>query len=135
MAKKQLYFDEAERLFVIEQHGVADIAQRLNLAERTVRLWKDEGKWDDKRVAYLRSKQTFHEELYDFCRLLMLKAKNDMANNVKPDQSQMYTLGKLLPLITKVKDYEDAAAKKEPAALAGLSDDVIKEIEATVLGL
>ncbi|MBF0404952.1 MAG: hypothetical protein HQL00_13425 [Nitrospirae bacterium] len=135
MAKKQLYFDEAERLFVIEQHSITAIAQKLNLAERTVRLWKDEGKWDEKRVAYLKSKQTFHEELYDFCRLLMLNTKNDMANNVKPDQSQMYTLGKLLPLITKVKDYEDAAAKKEPADKTGLTADVIKEIEAQVLGL
>ncbi|MBF0487545.1 MAG: hypothetical protein HQK98_05230 [Nitrospirae bacterium] len=135
MAKKQLYFEEAERLFVIEQYTIAGIAEKLNLAERTVRLWKDEGKWDDKRLAYLKSKQAFHEELYDFCRLLMLSAKENMANKLKPDQSQMYTLGKLLPYITKVKDYEDAAAKQEPTEKVGLTADIIKEIESQVLGI
>jgi hypothetical protein len=135
MAKKQLYFVEAERLFVIEQYTVAGIAQKLNLAERTVRLWKDEGKWDAKRIDYLKSKQAFHEELYDFCRRLMASVRDDMENKVTPNSSQLFTLGKLLPLITKVKEYEDVAAKKAPTEKAGLTADVIKEIEAAVLGL
>ena len=42
MSKKALYFAEAERLYVTEQNTVNEIAERLNLAEKTVRNWKKE---------------------------------------------------------------------------------------------
>ena len=136
MAKKQLYFNEAERLYVVEQCTIAEIASRLRLGEKTVRIWKDEGDWENKRLRFLKGKESFHEELYEFGRKLMKSIKEDMDNSVKVDSGRLYTLTRLLPLITKVKDYEDVVSKKdEQGVKSGLTEDVLKLIEKEVLGI
>jgi uncharacterized protein YjcR len=85
MAKKALYFNEAERLYVVEQMTLAEIASRLRLAERTVRTWKDEGDWETKRLHGLQEKQRFDEELYVFARTLMAKIRADLEAGEKVD--------------------------------------------------
>lgn len=135
MAKKAQYFNEAERLYVVEQCTLAEIASRLRLAEKTVRSWKDEGDWETKRLQLVRSKQTFHEELYEFTRKLMNNIQEDMTAGEKVDTGRLYTLTRLLPMLVKVKDYEDVSAKKEADKPSGLTEDVIKLIEQEVLGL
>ncbi len=136
MAKKQLYFNEAERLYVIEQCTLTEIASRLGLAEKTVRLWKDEGDWEAKRMQHLKSKEAFHEELYEFARKLMKTIKEDMENGERVDPGRMYAFTRLLPLIIKVKDYEDVLSKKEKDEdKKGLTEDVLKIIESEILGL
>jgi hypothetical protein len=136
MAKKQLYFNEAERLYVVEQCTLTEIASRLRLAEKTVRLWKDEGGWEGKRMQHLKSKEAFHEELYEFARKLMKTIKEDIENGERVDPGRMYAFTRLLPLITKVKDYEDVLSKKEnEESKKGLTDDVLKIIESEILGI
>ena len=135
MAKKAQYFNEAERLYVVEQCIIAEIASRLRLGEKTVRNWKDEGDWETKRLQYVRSKQTFHEELYEFARKLMNSINEDMEAGEKVETGRLYTLTRLLPMLVKVKDYEDVATKKEADKPSGLTEDVIKLIESEVLGL
>lgn len=138
MSKKALYYAEAENLFVIEQCTINEIASRLNLAEKTVRIWKGEGDWDHRRKQYLRQKEAFHEELYGFARTLMKSITEDMANGEKVDSGRLYTLTRLLPMITKVKDYEDAVARvaeENKPAPEGLSEDVISTIEEQLFGL
>lgn len=135
MAKKAQYFNEAERLYVVEQCTLAEIASRLRLAEKTVRTWKDEGDWETKRLQYLRSKQSFHEELYEFSRKLMQSIKDDIDAGEKVETGRLYTLTRLLPMLVKVKDYEDVATRKEKEKPTGLTEDVIKLIESEVLGL
>jgi len=136
MAKRQLYFNEAERLYVVEQCTISEVASRLRLAEKTVRLWKDEGDWDIKRLQHIKSKEAFHEELYEFARKLMQNIKEDMENKQKVDPGRMYAFTRLLPLITKVKDYEDVVQKKGmDVTKTGLSEDVLKLIEREVLGI
>jgi hypothetical protein len=136
MAKRAMYFAESERLFVQEQCTVADISSRLKLGEKTIREWKAEGKWDEKRKTYLIARQSFHEELYDFTRDLMRSIKGDMADKKPIDAGRMYTLAKLLPNIMKVKDYEDVAkAKSENQPTGALDEDVVKMIERNVLGI
>jgi hypothetical protein len=136
VAKKQLYFNEAERLYVIEQMTIAEVASRLRLGEKTVRIWKDEGDWERKRMQHLKGKEAFHEELYEFARKLMGTIKEDMEKGERPDAGRLYTLTRLLPLITKVKDYEDVAQKKEKEeGKAGLTEDVLRIIEKEVLGI
>jgi len=135
MAKKAQYFNEAERLYVVEQCTIAEIASRLRLGEKTVRNWKDEGDWETKRLQYVRSKQTFHEELYEFARKLMNSINEDMEAGEKVETGRLYTLTRLLPMLVKVKDYEDVATKKEADKPSGLTEDVIKLIESEVLGL
>jgi hypothetical protein len=130
MAKKQLYFHEAERLYVSEQLTLAEIASRLNLAEKTVRTWKDEGDWENKRAQFRKEKQRFDEELYQFARKLLSNIMADMEAGTKVDTGRLYTLTKLLPQLTKVKEYEESAKKKETTGdKAGLKEDVLKIIE------
>lgn len=137
MAKKQLYFEEAERLFVIEQMTINEISKRLGLGEKTVWLWKEEGHWDEKKQQFISSKQGFHEELYEFSRLLMQKVREDLEAGKPVDAGRLYTLGKMIPLITKVKAYEDVVTQKDKAGEVqkGLTEDVVKAIEKEVLGI
>jgi muconolactone delta-isomerase len=131
MAKKQLYFNEAERLYVVEHCTLMEIASRLRLGEKTVRIWKDEGDWETKRLQHIKSKEAFHEELYEFARKLMRTIKEDMENGKKVDPGRMYAFIRLLPLITKVKDYEDVLSKKETEeGKKGLTEDVLKIMKA-----
>lgn len=136
MSKKQLYFNEAERLYVVEQCTISEVASRLRLAEKTVRLWKDEGDWDTKRLQHIKSKEAFHEELYEFARKLMKNIKEDMDNGQKVDPGRMYAFTRLLPLIIKVKDYEEVIHKKDKEdEKSGITEDVLKLIEREVLGI
>ncbi len=135
MAKKAEYFDTAERLYVVEQRTLAEIAAETGVAESTLRLWKRQGQWSKKRKQYLESRQAFHEELYQFTRMLLKSIKNDLASGKKVDSGRLYALGKLLPMITKIKDYEDvvrqhAEEDKGPEDLR----DVIRQALGEVLG-
>lgn len=136
MAKKALYFEEAERHYVVDQMTIAEIASRLRLAEKTVWSWKEEGQWELKRRQHLQQKQLFHEELYVFGRKLLSSIMADMDSGEKVDTGRLYTLGRLLPQLLKVKDYEEAIKTKEPkGGKTAISDEVLKLIEREVLGL
>ena len=106
MAKKQAYFAEAERLYVVEQMTLTEIAARLKLCERTVRTWKDEGSWETRRAQFMASKESFHTELYDFARKLMRTIRDDIDAKEKVDAGRLYTFARLLPLLTKIKEYQ-----------------------------
>ena len=136
MAKRDIHFPEAERLYVIEQMTINEIASKLRLNEKTVRIWKNMGGWETKRKKYLKSKLSFHEELYEFSRKLMTSIKDDLEAGEKVDSGRLYTFTRLLPLITKVKEYEDIAAQSdEKEQNKGLTKDLVSLIEAEVLGI
>ena len=131
MAKKDAYGKEAERLFVNEQCGIAEIASRLRLGEKTVRLWKAEGNWDVKREQYLTSRRSFHEKLYEFGVLLMDSLTADLKAGNKIDPGRMYTFSKVAPNLIKVKDYEDAVAHKGAAGekKAASPEEIMQTVE------
>lgn len=133
--KKHLHFDAAERMAVIEQNTLAEISLKLSVAESTLRNWSREGKWDEKRKQYLESRQAFHEELYEFARSLMKTINDDMRTGAKVDTGRLYTLGRILPMITKVKDYEDVAKSAGDGKTEGITEDVVKTIEREILGI
>lgn len=136
MSKKEFLFSEAERFYVIEHMTIDEIASRLQLNFKTILAWKAEGNWEEKRLQLIKSKRLFHEELYEFARKLMQSIKEDIQNGEKVDPGRMYAFTRMLPLITKIKEYEDIAAKKEQKQESkGLSEDVIKLIEEQVLGI
>lgn len=136
MTKKHLYYADAERMYVVNQMTIEEIASRSNSNERTVRRWKEEGDWDTKKNQYLLSKQMFHEELYEFARKLMNGIKDDLDSGEKVDTGRMYAFIRMLPMILKVKEYEDISAKKESAdEKKGLTQDIVAIIEQEVLGL
>ena len=136
MNSKKYLFNEAERLFTYEFRTVDDIASRLNINRKTVMKWKDDGDWEKNRKDFLKSKQSFHEELYEFARKLMKDISIDMDNGEKVDPGRMYAFCRLIPMFTKVKDYEENMSKKdETKQPKGLTPELIQKIEEEVLGI
>ena len=136
MTNKQYLIGEAENLFVYKLKTVETIANELNLSRKTVMNWKEKGDWDNKRKLYIKSKIAFHEELFEFARKIMKDITEDMEKGNKIDAGRMYAFCKLVPMFTKVKDYEDIVAKKEEKATPrGFTPELIAQIEEEVLGI
>ena len=137
MNNKSLYINEAERIYVYELASVEETAAKVNVSTRTISMWKSKGDWDVKRKRFLHSKQAFHEELYDFARKIMREIKTDLENGEKVDTGRMYAFTKMLPLITKIKEYEDVATlmKDKPTESKGLTKEIIRTIEEEILGM
>ena len=136
MNSKKQYFDEAERLYVLDYCSLEEIANRLKLNRKTVMAWKEQGDWNNKRKKFLLSKQSFHEERYEFARTLMKDITSDIDAGEKVDPGRMYAFCKIIPMFTKVKDYEDIVAKKEQKETRkGLTPELIAQIEEEVLGI
>ena len=136
MNSKRHLFSEAERLYIFQNKNIDTIAHELNINRKTVMAWKEEGDWGNRRKEYFKSKQTFHEELYEFARSLMKGISEDMKAGEKIDPGRMYAFCKVIPMFAKVKDYEDVIAKannKNPAK--GLTPELIAQIEHDILGI
>lgn len=131
MAKKALYYPEAERLYTQDLLTLDEIASRLQVSERTLRYWKEDGAWDEKKKQAVRSKQAFHEELYEFVRTLMKKIKEDLLEGNEISQSRMYAFVNLIPRIYKLKEYEEAVAEmNSKLSKEGVSEkDKIEDIQ------
>ena len=137
MAKKEVLLENAQRLYVIEQMTIDEVAQKVDVNERTIRRWKTEHNWDLRKEQYVKTKQMFHEELYNFARKLMVSIEYDMDNNEKVDPGRMFAFTKMLPLITKIKEYEDDVSKKgtEDTGSKELSPEFMKAINEEFLGI
>lgn len=135
MTKKLKYYDEAERLYVNESLGLDSIAAKLNLSKRTISYWKAQNDWDVKKKSYLHSKQAFHQELYDFSRELMYSIRQDMRNGEKVDQGRLFTFGRMIPLIAKIKSYEEGIRGNEQQENGELTKEIIDKIETEILGI
>ena len=136
MNSKKYLLNEAERLFIYKYMTVDEIADRLNLNRNTVFAWKNKNDWEKKRKDFLKSKQAFHEELYVFARKLMENISTDIDNGEKIDPGRMYAFCRILPMFTKVKDYEEGIFKSNKKDTPkGLTPDVIAQIEEQVLGI
>ena len=79
----------------------------------------------------------FHEDLYNFARKLMATIEDSFEKGERVDPGRMYAFMRMLPMITKIKEYEDIVEKSKPkkATNKGLSKDIIKQIEAEILGI
>lgn len=136
MAKNDILLSNAERLYVVDQMTIDEVAQRVGVHEKTVRRWKREHKWDLKKEQYLSTKIMFHEELYNFARKLMSSIEYDMDNKDKVDPGRMFAFTKLLPLISKIKEYEDKLKdKSSDEQTKGITPDFVKLIETEILGM
>lgn len=128
--------DEGENLFVYKQYTLEEIASKLNISSKTVSRWKTKYNWSKKRADFLKSKQCFHEELYELARKLMKDISSDIDSGEKIDPGRMYSFCRILPMFLKVKDYEDVASKAEKKETPkGLSAELIAQIEKDVLGI
>lgn len=90
MAKKAELYSEAERLYVQEHLGQTDIAERLGVAERTIRYWATEGNWAERRGNYVEATSKTSEKLYKLVQTLTDKAIESVENGEVPSQSQLF---------------------------------------------
>jgi hypothetical protein len=137
LTKKHLLFADAETLYVIEQRTVEEISEKLKVNEKTVRNWKAEGNWDSKRIQYIKSKQMFHEDLYNFARKLMATIEDSFEKGERVDPGRLYAFMRMVPMITKIRDYEAVIAKSKSKKenQKGLSKETVKQIESEILGI
>ena len=140
MAKKAELFSEAERLYVQEHLGQADIADRLGVAERTIRYWANEGNWAERRGNFSEATGKTHEKLYKLIQVLTDKAVESAEKGEEPSQSQLYFIGKMAPLLLKLQNYEDSTVEKSYGAedkpkQKGLTEETIRKIEEEILGI
>lgn len=117
MLKRDVYFTEAENLYINEHMTLKDIASKLNLNEKTVSAWKKMGGWGPKRKQYLKEKSSFRHKLYNFSITLMQSVKKDIAIGEKPHEMSLYALARILPILFNVEDYEDIFSKGEDEQL------------------
>lgn len=135
MSKKQIYFTDAERMYVEEQLSLNDISSNLDINYKTLHSWKQKGNWNQKRTDFIKNKQAFHERAYNFAQKLMNSIEDDLDSGKKPEIGRLYTITKMLSMIIKVKEYQDSASKKQFAEdKTSLSPEEMREIE-ELLGL
>ena len=136
MTKREILISNAERLYVVDQLTLEEVATQIGVNERTIRRWKNEHKWDLRKEQYVQTKTMFHEELYNFARKLMISIEFDIENNNKVDPGRMFAFTKMLPMINKIKEYEDELANKpDKAENKGITPDFVKLIETEILGM
>lgn len=137
--KKQILAETAANLYIEKFMTLETIAKQLNVSERTLRRWKAEGNWDEKRSEYLKSNTTFQEDLYSFGKKLLDSIMSDMSNGKKVEPSRLYTVTKIMNMLKNVKTYEDKVTAEnyetEKPKSSGLSADIVREIEEKILGI
>ena len=99
-------------------------------------IWKEKYGWETAKRNFLKSKQTFHEEMYEFARKLMRDITADMESGERVDTGRLYAFLKMVPMFIKAKNYEDEVSDKENKPKPkGLTDDIVAEIEENILGI
>ena len=132
----EIILANAERFYVIERMTEKEVAQQVGVHERTIRRWKKEHNWDVKKDQYFQTASLFHKEMYNFARKLMISIEYDLDNGNEVNSSRMYTFAKILPLITKIKDYEDNIKNDSNAKIPeGITPDFVELIETEILGM
>lgn len=137
MTKRDVVLEYAQKLYVIDHNTIEEISRKVEVNEKTVRRWKASFKWDEQKNEYLRAHRMFHEELFNFARKLMVTIECDMDKQEKIDPGRMYAFTKMLPLINKIKEYEESILEKavNKEENKGLTPEVVKLIEEEILGV
>jgi len=133
---RELIYSEAERLYVYDLLTIEETAKKIKVSPRTISYWKERGDWDVKKQSFLKSKQAFHKDLYELARKLMDGILIDIENNEEISSSRSSLFCKMLPLIVKIKEYEDVVNKyEEKPEKKGLSPEILRKIEEEILGI
>lgn len=137
--KKHVLTETAAKLYTEKFMTLESIAKQLNVNERTLRRWKSADNWENKRIEYIKSKTTFHEDLYNFGRTLLDTIKADISNGERVEPSRLHAVTKIMTLLKNVKTYEDKVLNDkyshEKPNNREISPEIIREIEKKILGI
>ena len=87
--KKNKYYDKAEKMYVEQFITEVGVAKRLGISDRTVRRWKAEGNWGEKRKEYLNKQTLTNYDMYQLVRQMLDDFNEDLANNQQIDVSRL----------------------------------------------
>jgi len=136
-SKRDVYFEMAENMFVLQGKTREEIATQLKLGEKTVRNWAQDGGWESKKASFLDCRQATHLELYGLLRQLTASIRMDMDAKKEVSQARWYALTNLTQSLEKVKKFEgDVAADEKAKDKDGKGDPekAVREVN-EILGL
>lgn len=87
--KKNKYFDKAEKMYVEQFITEVGISKRIGISDRTVRRWKADGNWGEKRKEYLNKQTLTNYDMYQLVRQMLDDFNEDLANNQQIDVSRL----------------------------------------------
>jgi len=104
--KKDKYYDKAEKMYVEQFITEVGIAKRIGISDRTVRRWKAEGNWGEKRKEYLNKQKLTNYDMYQLVRKMLDDFNEDVANNQQIDTSRLHKFINLTEEMLKPKTKE-----------------------------
>lgn len=130
MAKKELV-PKAEEMYLKGAFSFKEIAEQLQLAEKTVRLWADAGGWREKRAALLEARRSLDTRLYELANNLMDSIERDYAEGAEVDPRRLDALTRIVDKIQAAHKYASTRKSEEKQAEQsdGLSDEALQKIE------
>lgn len=133
---KMKYYKQAEKMYIYDKEPLEEIGAKLNISRRTLFYWEKKYEWDRKRFETEQNQENFDNELFECARKLMQKISTDIDNDKQTQQSEIYSLMKILKNIPQVQQYETSNQKfKQPKPTGQLTPEIIEQIEREVLGL
>lgn len=134
MSKTNLQPD-AMRMYVQEGMTLEGIAGALGIVEKTVRLWRDAGGWEEKRTNYLKGREQFHQELFRLAQKLAEQINTALEANKPLDSGRIRLFVSILDKLDVVKGYEDMVRKlgADPS-LRKAGGDVVKAVREAMFG-
>ena len=87
--KRDKYYDIAETMYVEQFITEVGIAKRLGISDRTVRRWKADGNWGEKRKEFLKKQTLTNYDMYELVRQMLDDFNEDLANNQQIDSSRL----------------------------------------------
>lgn len=147
MSRKKFYYTEAERLYVEEQMTVEEIASRFNVSVRTLKTWKKENHWSEKRQEFLDFKQMYLEDFDIFVRNMISSLEKDLDKKREISSGRFYSFNRQLDMLLKYKKAEAyvkkfmekhpdfGREKSEEEKPKTLSPEIVRQIRRDILGL
>lgn len=104
--KRDKYYDKAEKMYVEQFITEVGVAKRLGISDRTIRRWKADGNWGEKRKKYLTKQKFTNYDMYQLVRKMLDDFNEDVANNQQIDTSRLYKFINLTEEMLKPKAKE-----------------------------
>lgn len=87
--KRDKYYDIAEKMYVEQFITEVGVAKRLGISDRTVRRWKAEGDWCEKRKKFINKQTLTNYDMYQLVRKMLDDFNEHLANNQQIDSSRL----------------------------------------------
>lgn len=140
MSKRDIYEPLARQYYVESQMPVSGISKRLQITEKTLHVWRKEGKWDEQRTSFLRSQFSCYGSLYELVKLLADDIKQRyITEGALSDRSTLRFLTDMVDRLQKLKDFEETMCADRIESLkseeSGSKSNPLSEIDKFLKGI